>query len=367
MASSLEAGDSRARRSQLFRWLLGSASNDRTGPSKREIHSLDLGLARRSRPVLAVGPVRPEQRRRIYSVGREDPISRSRVPDGVRTRPLAGRQPGHPPREAVGRPDRTILIEHSSGVQVGKNNDQVSIYRVTLPRASFASADRLAGALLRQDAPWACDVFTHDGRPDLTRATSGGPDASSSGIVESPWGDTLVIVRDSRGVQIGNRNFQRNEFQIRVSDTVVRPGRIGTTRERQDCISRLRRDPGDGTAARRLAENLGRAARSELAADLTVRVRQTAGDPKILRRSGEFRRLTGRQIGGPGNHARIRVHVTVQKFDTRVLARRLQVAAKRLPRTQLPRLAELGQQRSGRDTRSGRISLRGRRSSILCA
>jgi hypothetical protein len=91
------------------------------------------------------------------------------------------------------------------------------------------------------------------------------------------------------------------------------------------------------------------------------------GTLKFSAGQDQFRRLTGRQIGGPGNHARIRVHVTVQKFDTRVLARRLQVAAKRLPRTQLPRLAELGQQRSGRDTRSGRISLRGRRSSILCA
>jgi RIP homotypic interaction motif len=356
VASSLETGDSRARRSELFLWLLGSASNDRTGPCKQEIHSLDLGPARQSRRVWALSPVQPKQRDRIYSVDRQDPLSRSRVPDGSRTRPLAGRQAGHPPREAVGGPHRTILIEHSSGIQVGKNNDQVSIYRVTLPRASFASADRLAGALLRQDAPWARDVFTHDGRPDLTRAASGGPGSSSSGIVESPWGDTLVIVRNSRGVQIGNRNFQRNEFQIRVSDTVVRPDRIGTTRERRDCISRLRRDPGDGTAARRLAENLGRAARTELAADLTVRVRQTAGEPKILRRSGEFRRLTGRQIGGPGNHARILVHVTVQKFDTRVLARRLQVAAKRLPRTQPPRLTELGQQRSGRDTRGGRIS-----------
>jgi hypothetical protein len=50
-------------------------------------------------------------------------------------------------------------------------------------------------------------------------------------------------------------------------------------------------------------------------------VRQVAGDPQIRRWAGKYLRLVGRQIGGPGNRARVRIDVRVRKFDTQALER----------------------------------------------
>jgi len=185
-------------------------------------------------------------------------------------------------------PARVIELERCAGVQVGRENDQFSAYRVTLPRAAFRSSEALAETLLSRDAPWSRDRFIHDARPDPRSVAGRGDRSSSSGIIEDPRGDTLVIVRDSRGVQIGDRNRQRNKFRIRVSDTAVRADTVGMTRERERYISRLHEDPRDRTAARRLAENLERAARTELMADLTARVRHLIGKPEISRWSGKY-------------------------------------------------------------------------------
>ena len=244
-------------------------------------------------------------------------------------------------------PARVIELDRCAGVQVGRENDQSSAYRVTLPRAAFRSPQALAETLLSRDAPWSRDRFIHDARPDPGSVAGRGYRSSSSGIIEDPRGDTLVIVRDSRGVQIGNRNRQRNEFRVRVSDTAVRADRVGMTRERERYISRLLEDPRDRTAARRLAEDLERAARTELMADLTGRVRDLIGRAEISRWSGKFRNLVGRQIGGPRNRARVQVDVRVSKFDTRALERHLQEAAARLPR---PRTSDRGTQHRGGDT-----------------
>jgi hypothetical protein len=244
-------------------------------------------------------------------------------------------------------PAQVIELDRCAGVQVGRENDQTSAYRVTLPRAAFRSPEALAETLLSRDAPWSRDRFIHDARPDPSSAVGRGYRSSSSGIIEDPRGDTLVIVRDSRGVQIGDRNRQRNEFRIRVSDTAVRADRVGMTRERERCISRLLEDPRDRAAARRLAEDLERAARTELMADLTARVRDLIGKPEISRWSGRFRDLVGRQIGGPRNRARVQVQVRVSKFDTHALERHLRETAARLPRL---RTSDLGIQHPARDT-----------------
>jgi hypothetical protein len=235
-----------------------------------------------------------------------------------------------------------ILIERSSGVQVGRDNEQFSAYRVTLPQASFESAQALAETLLSSDAPWSRDAFSNDARPDLSTVTGQGPRSSASGIIEGPQGNTLVIVRDSRGVQIGDRNVQRNEFRIRISDAAVRADTVGMTRERQECIARLRDNPGDQAAARRLAADLGQAARTELAVDLTAQVTEIAGSPQTHRSSGQFRDLAGRQVGGPGNQASVRVDVSVAKFDTHALEGHFREIAARLPRPQAPGRSEPG-------------------------
>jgi hypothetical protein len=348
LASSPETGGSR---DWLSAWLLGrpdSEGNGAAGQSERGFRVLSP-VREPGRPFRTLSPSEPRQSGRTPLAGVRSPAGQSAGLRGAPARGLPARQPGGA---------EVILIERCNGIQVGRNNDQVSVYRVTLPLASYADGSRLAETLLRRDAPWARDIFTHDARLGLACAASRRPRSSSSGIIEGPRGDTLVIVRDSRGVQVGNRNVQRNDFRIRVGDTAVRADRIGATRERQDCIARLRQDPGDKAAARRLAENLGRAARAELTASLAVRVRQSAGNPRIPLWSGKFRGLTGRQIGGPGNRARVRVHVTVEKFDTRRLACHLQAAATRMPRRQPPSRADHGRNRTARDQRGRRDTRR---------
>jgi hypothetical protein len=124
------------------------------------------------------------------------------------------------------------LIERSSGFQVGRHNTQISAYLVTVPSASFGSAQRLAETMLSPDAPWSRDVFSHDARPDLADVARRGPSTSSSGIIKNLEGDTLVIVRNSRGVQIGDRNMQRNEFRVRIRAVAVHADGIGMTRQR---------------------------------------------------------------------------------------------------------------------------------------
>ena len=72
---------------------------------------------------------------------------------------------------------------------------------------------------------------------------AGGFRVTSRGITASPYGDTVVIVRNSRGVQVGDHNVQHNLFRIRVTDITVNADRLGMTAQREALISRLRENP----------------------------------------------------------------------------------------------------------------------------
>ena len=131
-----------------------------------------------------------------------------REPRPAGTRRVSGVSPSRPPRreapvpgpqmptgpqaqEPAGGPARVILIERSMGVQVGRDNNQVSVYLATLPRASFGSAQRLAETLLSPDAPGhAMFSATTPGRASPTRGASGAappPAASSRALGETRW------------------------------------------------------------------------------------------------------------------------------------------------------------------------------------
>ena len=254
-------------------------------------------------------PGRPRESRGRYraTVPRAYRVSptRSRPVEAVAVRQTRAAPPA---RELAGGPARAILIERSMGVQIGRDNDQVSVYLVRLPKGSFVSAQRLAETLLSPQVPWSRDVFRHDGRANLPDTRGLGPGASSSAVFEGPGGDTLVIVRNSRGVQVGDRNTQRNEFPVRVRAVAISADTVGGTRDRLEWISRLRANPGDREAARLLAEDVGQAARERLQADFTVRVLELVGEPRIRRWTGRFRDLVGRQIGH-ANRARVQIEV----------------------------------------------------------
>ena len=269
-------------------------------------------------------------------------------PVPVRSGPAKGSRSAAP--ESFG-PRRVILIERSSGIQVGWDNDQYSVYQVTLPSAALQSAQALADQLLRLDAPWSGDAFSNNARPRIAGAAVGST-VSSSGIVAGPGGDTLVIVRNSSGVQIGDHNVQHNIFRIRVANVTVEANRLGVSPAREALVARLREDPRDRAAARSLAGDVARAASRDLVVDLTARVTRDVGQPQVGWRP-VLRDESGRQVGD-ANRAHMKIQVTVSKFDSRALQRGILRSAGRLARSAAgryqpgaPRRAPDGQRASG--------------------
>ena len=114
------------------------------------------------------------------------------------------------------------MIERCDGGQVGQGNDEYNVYWVSLPDVTLISDDEVADKLLNPDAAWLQDAFSHDARPSVGGSGHLGSSGSSQGMIAGPRGDTLVIVRNSRGIQIGNYGSQRNEFRIRVTAVKIR-------------------------------------------------------------------------------------------------------------------------------------------------
>jgi hypothetical protein len=228
-----------------------------------------------------------------------------------------------------GGPERVILIERCSGVQVGRDNDQYSTYRVSLPTAALQSSQALADQLLRRDVPWSRDVFGHDAQPSLGGAADGFG-ASSDKLLAGPDGDTLVVVRNSRGVQVGDHNVQHNEFRIRAADVTVRANGLGMTPARDDAISRLHANPGDQSAARALAEDVARAASTQLTVDLTAKLAKDMDRPQ-----GGWPAVVHDQTGiqaGDHNRAEVTIKVTVSRLDTQKLEHQIRRSAEELAR-----------------------------------
>jgi hypothetical protein len=262
-----------------------------------------------------------------------DAPSNRRGPSGSASasprQPLAPESPSLALAQPTGGLERVILIERCSGVQVGRDNDQYSTYQVSMPTAAVESSQALADQLLRRDVPWSRDLFGHDGRPVLD-GPSGGPGASSHGLVAGPDGDTLVIVRNSRGVQVGDHNVQHNEFRIRVTDVTVQATGLGMTPARRDAISRLRTNPGDRGAARVLAKDIARVASAELTADLTARLAKDVGHSQVGWPATVHDR-TGIQAGDH-NRARVTIKVATSRLETQKLERQFRKSAEKLAR-----------------------------------
>jgi hypothetical protein len=287
---------------------------------------------------------------------REAPVPGPQMPAGPRAqRPAGGLA-------------RVILIERSMGVQVGRDNDQVSVYLATLP-PGFIRVRPEAG---RDAAEPGCPLVTRCFQPRRPAEPPRHEARRARRLFQrhhrEPSGRHAGHRPELARRAVGERNVQRNEFTVRVRAVAVHADTFGMTPGRLVWISRLRANPGDRATARLLAEDLGRAARDRLQADLTARVRQLAGNPRIRRWAGRFRRLVGRQIGGHGNRARVQVDIRTGAVDTRALQRSLRAAAERHqppPRESRPapltaryrprqsrRARDASRQRSGPDRRS---------------
>ena len=196
------------------------------------------------------------------------------------------------------------------------------MYRVALPSAALKSSSDLARHMLSESRPWSTDAFTHDGRASFAGQAGGG--ATFRGLTETAAGDTLVIVRNSRGVQIGDGNTQHNEFRIRVTNVTVTAERYSLS---QAAVSRLCQNPSRA-AAEALADRVAEAAREHLVLDLTAQVNREVGDPVIPRDASGIHGRTGAQ-GGGHNRAHVKIAVDVVRVDADNLAADLLAEARR--------------------------------------
>ena len=232
---------------------------------------------------------------------------------------MTGKDAGVPPRGGSGDPAaagtiRTVvLIDGCSGVQYGRDNKQYSVYRVTVPPVALESADALARHLLSGDTQWSGDVFDHNGRASF--AGLAGTGSAVGGAAETVAGDTLVIVRNSRGVQVGDGNTQHNKFQIRVANVTIRAVQVGPAAASRAAVSELCQHPSRATAET-VARQIADAAREHLVVDLTAQATRQIGNPVIPGQPAQISGRTGVQAGGSARaHMQVVVDVTTVKVD----------------------------------------------------
>ncbi len=224
-------------------------------------------------------------------------------------------------------PRRVVLIDCCNGIQVGEDNEQLSVFTVTLS-AEFASAQELAEMLLGAGTPWEQDIFRHDAelRPPALQTAAG---SDSRSIVQGPGGDTLVIVRNSRGVQVGDHNDQRNHFRIVAAPVSVRVEGVLLTRVRREAVCQLLENLADTKAAQRLAADLASAAQNFLMADITAHLHRGIAAPRAYRYPDEVTSVNGGQVTDTPN-ASVRVKVEVNTFDASALADQIQQTARNI-------------------------------------
>ena len=222
-------------------------------------------------------------------------------------------------------PRRVVLIDYCNGIQVGEDNEQLSVFTVTLS-AEFASAQELAEILLGAGTPWEQDIFRHDAelRPPALQTAAG---SDSGSIALGPGGDTLVIVRNSRGVQIGNHNDQHNHFRIVAAPVSVHVKGVLLTSARQKAVCQLLENLADTKAAQRLAADLASAAQDFLMADITAHLYRGIAAPRTFRYPGEVTSVSGGQVTDSPN-ASVRVEVEVNTFDASALVGQIQQTAR---------------------------------------
>ena len=261
---------------------------------------------------------------------------------------MTGKDAGAPPHgesgdsAAAGAIRRVVLIDGCGGVQYGRDNEQYSVYRVTLPPVALESTAALARHLLSDDRQWSRDVFDHNGQASFAGLAGAG--SAFGGAAEAVAGDTLVIIRNSRGVQVGDGNTQHNKFQIRVANVAIRAVQVGPAAASRAAVDQLCQHPSQATAGT-VARQIADAARDHLVLDLTAQVTREVGSPVIPGRPAEISGRTGVQAGGSARaHVQVVVEVTtvnVNRLTTDLLkqARRVRAAKELATETQAATLS----------------------------
>jgi hypothetical protein len=221
-----------------------------------------------------------------HTVGSRIPVEQARLPYGARGVHVAA---------AVVK--RVVYIDRSSGVQYGQGNDQYTLLRISLPDAALKSSAALAWHLLGKDTQCSRYVFSHDGYASFTGQAGTGGFFLFEDVTEELTGDTLVIIRNSRGIQVGDGNTQYNEFRTRAHQVTITIVEVGQTPEIRAAVGQLRQRPS-WKAAELLANLVANAAMDQLIFDLTAQVTRELGDPVIRGNPAEIDGVIAAQAGG---------------------------------------------------------------------
>jgi hypothetical protein len=252
-------------------------------------------------------------------------MSERSVPGGIR--PAFARRGG----SGSARPRRVVVIDRCDGAQVGRDSVQYSVYRVSLAAPKLELNSSLVRDLFEHRSRWWREAFSHDARlPTASRARSRRLLASFHRIAQ---GDTLIIVRQSRGVQIGRGVRQANEFRLYAEDYTIRADRLAPDIRTRAAIERLRANPRDSTAARDLADVIIRDARRSMTVQMDRQLRGDLRRSQINNWSCRVHDRTGVQVGGPGNRQYVQREVEPPRIDRGRVQRQLQQQARLYART----------------------------------
>lgn len=249
------------------------------------------------------------------------------------------RPPGHA-REGAG----------TDGAQVGRDNVQYSVYRVSLAPPKLELGRSLVRDLFEHRSRWWREAFSHDAH--LPRASKVRSHRLFASFYRIGQGDTLIIVRRSRGTQIGRGVTQANKFRLYAEDYTIRAGRLVPDSRSREAIERLRADPYDSMAARDLAEVIIRDARQNMTVQMDRQLKGDLQRSQINSWSCRVHDRSGVQVDGPGNHQYVQREVAPPRIDRGRVQRQLQQQARQYSQSR-DRLRET-RERQGDRNRLGR-------------
>jgi hypothetical protein len=196
-----------------------------------------------------------------------------------------------------------VVIDTCDGIQVGRDNVQKNKFTYKLIDPTVEISKSLVRNLL-EGKESGTDSFSTDAPVSLPQRRSsadGLADCFTGGYKQalaSSGGDqVLVVVRHSRGVQVGNDGLQLNHFRTDLNSCSVRVERLASNWKRQDAIDRLRSNPEDSEAAGMLVRDIVKEATRALRSDVRDKVKKLTERPLIEGFSAVLREEIARSVG----------------------------------------------------------------------
>ncbi|MFG1972906.1 RIP homotypic interaction motif-containing protein [Nonomuraea fuscirosea] len=213
---------------------------------------------------------------------------------------LRARDPGrHPsPRAYAARESEAaqpavepeiILIRECAGIQIGRNNSQITMYDIVVPEFSLDLGEAPLAALFALISQARRGGFFTDLRISAPSPSHG---SSAESVTSAhPDGKRLIVIQRSYGVQIGDRCFQRNTFTLLVDGLSIRLDSLHLRSRRLEEMRRVLADPSDRSAAARVARDIVDEAFATLMARLEREAECLAREARITGLRSLYRRF----------------------------------------------------------------------------